>query len=292
MNRTFRFCLISIATFSFLVINLQNISYLYQHEVENKLDTDKNLTYNTHAAFSEVDYSKALDNLGINLHPGSSYKEESKSSESSLNHCKALAYQTLASLPDDHREHLQHLTLYFAEGRRGLGGGSTVILRCSDVTDKELVSVFVHEMGHIVDTGLYTGTHTAGKSEFTDGKIPVYNDDLSLRFYRISWENEKEMKLDAQKLDFVTGYAMTNPFEDFAETYNFYIIHGAAFRELALYNRQLWRKYMFMKYYVFKGNEFDNGLYTPDKYFTRNYDSTVLNYDMDKFLNTRKLVSL
>lgn len=292
MKQTFRFYLLTVITFLFLVINLQNISHLYQPEFENKLDENKQFTYNSHAASSEVIYSKAFDRLGIKLHPGSSYKEDSRSSESSLTHCKALAYQTLVSLPDDHREHLQHLTLYFAEGRRGLGGGSTVILRCSDVTDNELMSVFVHEMGHVVDTGLHTGSYWAGKSEFIDGNVPVYNDDLSLRFYRISWVNEKEMKRDAQKTDFVTGYAMTDPFEDFAETYNFYILHGAQFREMTVYNRQLWRKYMFMKYYIFEGKEFDNDPYTEVDYFTRNYDSTVLKYDTSSFLDSRKLVSL
>lgn len=291
MNRTFRFYLLILLAFSFLVINLQNISYLYQHEVGNNLDRDDELKYNVHAAFSEVDYSKALDNLGINLHPGSSYKKESKSSESSLNYCKALVYRTLVSLPDDHRGHLQHLTLYFADGRRGLGGGSTVILRCSDVTNKELVSVLVHEMGHVVDTGLYTGTPRAGRSEFMDGNIPVYNDDLSLRFYRISWENETRMRPGAQKTDFVTGYAMTNPFEDFAETYNFYILHGNRFRQMAMYNNQLWRKYMFMKYYIFRGIEFDNDSSVEVDYFTRNYDSTILDYDINSFFGSSELIA-
>ena len=32
---------------------------------------------------------------------------------------------------------------------RGLGGGDTIYLRCNNVSDHELVGVFVHEMGHI-----------------------------------------------------------------------------------------------------------------------------------------------
>lgn len=285
MKQTFRFYLLTVLTFAFLVINLQNISHLYQHDFDNKLDSGESYTYNNHAASREVNYSRALDRLGIELHPGSSYNKNSRSSESSLNHCKALTYQTLVSLPDDHREHLQHLTLYFAEGRRGLGGGSTVILRCSDVTDKELMSVFVHEMGHVVDTGLHTGNYRSGRSEFMDGNMPIYKNDLSLRFYRISWVDDKTLKPDARKEDFVTGYAMTDPFEDFAEAYNFYILHGSQFRKMAEFNRQLWRKYMFMKYYIFEGKEFDNDPYTEIEFFTRNYDSTVLNYDLNEFLS-------
>lgn len=292
MKKALRFYLLSFGIFLFFVINLQNIYAFNQDNFSNNLALINADTYNSHAASNEDLYANALDTLGLNLHPGTSYKAESVSSQGSLNHCKALVYQTLTSLPEEHAEHLSHLTLYFADGRRGLGGGSTVILRCSDVTDKELSSVLVHEMGHVVDTGLYTGNSWTGKSEFMDGNYPIYNDDLSLRFYRISWEDEETLKFGARESSFVTQYAMTDPFEDFAETYNFYVLHGEQFRQMAEYDRNLMRKYLFIKYYIFEGEEYDNDPYTEVQPFTRTYDATVLNYDQNSFIKTKRIASL
>lgn len=277
--------------------NQQNISAFYQDNFKNSLEAEESKTYNNHAASNEEHYANALDSLGIRLYPGSTYTKDDRSTQGSLNHCKALVYQTLMSLPEEHREYLQHLTLYFAEGRRGLGGGSTVILRCSNVDDAELSSVLVHEMGHIVDTGLETGNKWSGKSEFVDGKVPIYNDDTSLRFYRISWENSEKLRSDASQTNFVTGYAMTDPFEDFAETYNFYILHGKQFKEMGKYDKNLRRKYIYMKYFVFEGQEFDFDPYTTiakEDVGKRNYDSTVMSYDQETFLRSegRKIATL
>lgn len=292
MKKALRFYLLSFGIFLFFVINLQNISAFDQDNFVNDLASIGADTYTSHAASIEDSYANALETLGLHLHPGTSYKAESESSISSLNHCKSLVYQTLVSLPEEHREHLQHLTLYFANGRRGLGGGSTVILRCSDVSDKELSSVLVHEMGHVVDTGLYTGDSWYGKSEFMDGNLPVYNNDLSLRFYRINWEDSETLKPGARESNFVSRYAMTDPFEDFAETYNFYILHGKQFKEMAEYDRSLMRKYLFMKYYIFQGQEYNNDPYTTVEPFTRTYDATVLNYDQNSFIKTKRIASL
>lgn len=275
-----------IGIFMLFVINFQNISAFHQYNFEENVDESNGDEYTTHAASIEEHYANQLDTLGLRLYPGSSFSSNDRSTPSSLNHCKALVYQTLTSLPEEHREHLQHLTLYFAEGRRGLGGGSTIILRCSDVTDKELVSVLVHEMGHIADTGYETGDVWAGKSEFMDGQIPIYNNDKSLRFYRISWENETTLKEDVKKTNFVTGYAMTDPFEDFAETYNYYVLHGQQFKQMAKYDKTLRRKYIYMKYFVFEGQEFNFDPYTEGNKVARNYDSTLLNYDHETFLRS------
>jgi len=292
MKKALRFYLLSFGFFLFFVINLQNISVLNQDTFLKNVATIEADQYTYHAASSEDSYAKALETLGLHLYPGTSYKKESASSLSSLNHCKSLAYQTLVSLPKEHRAHLKHLTLYFAKGRRGLGGGSTIIVRCSNVSDKEFSSVLVHEMGHVVDTGLYTGNSWYGKSEFMDGSLPIYNDDLSLRFYRIDWKTENELRESAKESNFVSKYAMTDPFEDFAETYNFYVLHGKQFREMAEFDRNLMRKYLFVKYYIFKGQEFDNDPYTKVQPFTRTYDATVLNYNEKSFIKTKTLASL
>jgi hypothetical protein len=92
------------------------------------------------------------------------------------------------------------------------------------------------------------------------------------------------MNVNSQDLDFVTGYAKTDPFEDFAETYNFYLLHGAQFKEMAKTNKQILRKYLYMKYYIFAGKEYNNDPYTSVLTAARYYDSTRLTYDPGKFV--------
>lgn len=262
-----------------------NTSTVLNQYVQNKyLAQTKLIEYNQPAASDEQHYSSQLESLGITLHPGTDFTPESKSSPSSLNHCKALVYKTLESLPPQPVKKLQSLTLYFSkDGRRGLGGGSTIILRCQNVTDMELVGVLVHEMGHIQDTGVMMGTSEAGKSEFNDGTTPIYNDDPSLGFYRLSFKNEKTLRTDATDLDFVSGYSKSDPYEDFAETYAYYILHGNEFRTLAYTNSTLAAKYDYLKNNVFNGKEYFNGDDKNVEVLDRHYDVTVLPYDLSKF---------
>jgi hypothetical protein len=251
---------------------------------ENKmLAESKYIEYNSSASLGEEDYAQKLDTLQITLHPGTDYTPESKSSPSSLKHCKSLVYRTLKSLPSKSVSELKNLTLYFADdGRRGLGGSNTVILRCSSVTDEELVSVLVHEMGHVTDTGAINGSAAGGISSFYDGSNPVYGDDPSLEFYTLDFKDDKTLKRTATEWDFVSGYAMTDPFEDFAESYAYYVLHGNEFRSLAETNSVLQKKYEFLKNKVFNGKEYFNGSAKADA-SVRHYDVTVLPYDMNKF---------
>ena len=251
------------------------------------------IEYNHPAArprvLDENHYAAKLDGLNLHLEAAAGANGNSKPDVRSLNHCKSLAYRTLASLPQVTVKHLQNLTLSFNnDDRRGLGGGSTIILRCSNVTDNELVGVLVHEVGHIADTGVLQGNFLAGASEFKDGTNAIYNDDASLDFYRLSFLDEKTIRPNAQAVDFVSGYAMSDPFEDFAETYNYYILHGEEFRKLAKMNEILQKKYAFLKIRVFNGKEFANGNNSGDgskavSYVSREYDTTVQPYVLKKF---------
>lgn len=236
---------------------------------------------------SDISFQEKLEGLGVTLHPGTNFAEDSVYNPISELHCSSLVYRVLTLIPEETADHLTDLTFYFNDtGRRGLGGGSTIILRCQNVSDQELVSVFMHELGHIVDTGILKGNFWAGESEFMDGKNAVYNDDLSLEFYRISYQDEKTLKANVTNLDFVSGYAMNDPFEDFSESYNFYVLHGDDFRYLAVSNESLEKKYQFFKNHIFEGVEFDlkDGLQVGDD-GNRSYDSTLLHYDLDKFLD-------
>jgi hypothetical protein len=147
------------------------------------------------------------------------------------------------------------------------------------------VGVLVHELGHIMDTGVLKGNFWTGESEFHDGKNAIYNDDPSLDFYRISFQDEKKLNKGVSGIDFVTGYAMTDPFEDFAETYNYYLLHGESFRELAKHNQSLAQKYDFMKEKVFAGKEFTfEDTLSFDSVNSRTYDSTIIGFNLQKFL--------
>jgi hypothetical protein len=251
---------------------------------KNYLAESAVIDYNGSAGFSDESYAENLEEMGISLHPGTDYDPGSKSSPSSLKHCKSLVYRTLRSLPKEPVKRLKNLTLYFKdEGRRGLGGGGTVILRCQNMEDEELVGVLVHEMGHIMDTGVMNGTQKSGYSGYMDGGNPVYKDDSSVDFYSLSFSDELTLKEEASDLDFVSGYAMSDPFEDFAESYAYYILHGDEFRVMAKDNEVLQEKYDYLKTRVFNGKEYYNGDVEAVRTYERQYDVTVLPYDLDKF---------
>ena len=146
-----------------------------------------------------------------------------------------------------------------------------------DKNNKEIISVIIHELGHVVDLGGLTGTYSNNPqniSEFHDGALQFYNDDLSLLFYNISW-TPKSPKADSTTLDFVGGYARYDMFEDFAESFVLYINHGKYFKALALQNKKLRNKYVFFKYYIFNGKEFNTGE-IPDNLLVRSWDITQL----------------
>jgi hypothetical protein len=79
-------------------------------------------------------------------------------------------------------------------------------------------------------------------------------------------------------LDFVSGYGMTNPFEDFAECHNMYQYHRDVFAYLASTSAILQRKY-----------DYFNDLYQA-KYLSANFnptDLTALDVDVRVWDTTR-----
>ena len=267
----------------FIGLNNANSSFLNNLILKKDLARSKLIEYNVTAGNSEARYAEWLREMGISLHPGTVYPPESINSASSLKHCESLVYRTLKSLPQDNVSGLKNLTFSFnRDGRRGLGGGGTIILRCQGMEEKELVAVFVHEMGHVTDTGVMNGSPASGNSAFVDGNKPVYNDDPSVEFYSIDFNSNSEIKSEASELDFVSGYAMTDPFEDFAESYAYYVLHGDEFRELIKSNVALRKKYDYLKTQVFNGKEYFNGAGKVNTN-VRQYDVTVLPYDLQKF---------
>lgn len=236
-------------------------------------------------------YSKKLAALGINLRPGTEHRSDSKSTVQTSRRCRSLVYQTLAKLPAAHRKELKELTLFYTkDGRRGLGGSGSIVLRCLNVTDAELVSVLVHEIGHLVDGGHLGGSYTDGVENFSgfyDFDDPVAANDPSAYFYSIAWTNESVQKAEVSEIDFVSMYAMSDPFEDFAETYTYFRLHGGEFRKLMQSSVELQKKYEFMKHYVFYGQEFGDANEDREDIdiWERGYDATIVPFPLRSFLS-------
>lgn len=186
---------------------------------------------------------------------------------------------TFQKFPDKFYAPLKFLTLKTGkDGPRGLAGNNTMILRVSGMPTSELVGVAVHELGHVVDLGMLIGSGVQG-SAFKDGASMIAVDDPSVQFYRISWNNEHEKSSNSDQ-DFVSGYAMSDAFEDFAETFNYYVLHGVDFIQLAQKNTALAKKYAFMKDIVFEGKEFTDGSSVASLSHTaRSWDTTILPYN-------------
>ncbi|UFX82969.1 putative zinc-binding metallopeptidase [Candidatus Absconditicoccus praedator] len=146
-------------------------------------------------------------------------------------------------------ETIRNINVTQKSGRRGYAGHHNIMMNIQSIPNEiEFMEVFVHELGHIIDLGVLRGSGGNKHTAFTEfGEEVFYEDDPSLSFYSISWEDENTRKASARREDFVGGYAMTNPFEDFAETVNMYINHYGAFRQMANYSTNLRRKFMFME---------------------------------------------
>lgn len=195
--------------------------------------------------------------------------------------------KVIQKLPYEHTETLKHIVLdYDPKAHRGLGGKSLIILRAVDMTKEEFNGVLIHEIGHNADLGYLSETDKKMTSEFKDGNKIIYQGDPSLDFYRISWNNDEERKKSASNLDFVSGYALNDPFEDFAESYVYYVLHNKKFKSLTQTSPALLAKYQFMRDIVFEGKEYDTGEYITENLWRRPWDITVLSYNLGHFLNT------
>lgn len=192
--------------------------------------------------------------------------------------------QALMKVPKDHAETVSSITLdYSASAHRGLGGGSLIILRGVNMESEELVGVLIHELAHNVDYGYLDAIQTTQVSDFKDGKETLYESDPSVDFYRLSWESNTAQKAGVSEIDFVSTYAMSDPFEDFAETYTYYRLHNRDFQAMAATSEILQAKYDFMKNTVFNGEVFDMGDGEVDVN-ERVWDTTVLPYDLNAFM--------
>lgn len=141
-------------------------------------------------------------------------------------------------------------------------------------TDEEFLSVLIHEFAHYFDI------YSLEKTTFGD---------TSQKFYDISWQSVTTIKPWLDVSDFVSGYSMTNWYEDFAETYTYYIFHNEDFLIKAQDSKILAQKYIFMKDYVFKDGMFLREDFSLDSEIEPYYwDITKISFDVKKFLQYMK----
>lgn len=147
---------------------------------------------------------------------------------------KKLATAVLNALPSC-RDHLKNFSiLYSGATRRGLGGKTTIILDGS-VSDSEFVALLVHECGHVIHGNLL-GTTKATPSTFKDGGDIFWNDSPMVAFWKVSWTNATTKNANAKDADFVSGYAKSDVFEEFSETFTAYVLQRDMLQERAKTN--------------------------------------------------------
>jgi hypothetical protein len=145
---------------------------------------------------------------------------------------------------------LSHLSLYKDNSdRRGSAGHTTVKINSKKIpTSREYREVLTHELSHVIDLGVLVGNQTSKNYDFTEfGKVMRSTDDPSISFYQLSRLTETTRRREASFKDFVSGYAMKNIYEDFAESQNLRFNHNLLFQELAKNNPIIAKKYDYFK---------------------------------------------
>lgn len=139
--------------------------------------------------------------------------------------------------------------------------------------EKESFAVFLHELWHYID--LY--------------HFKKYDDyDMSHEFYSISWDTTKVMKAGMTQLDFVSWYAASNSYEDFSESFLYFILHNRDFEAKAEENSILKKKYDFFANVLFVGGEFQKSDFSVDPGKSYNRDTTKIDFSLENFLEYLK----
>lgn len=225
---------------------------------------------------------------------------------------KWLLLKSMSLYPEKHLKNLQGLTIKNMPqfpvraliALRIAGGGSQIklnmnpvefpletgfkcgtALECTQVTDgtvnRQVVAVLLHELGHVTDLG----PSTAGKSKsinkaFSDGPYKIPEDDPSIGFYSICFASSRKLApKKCTRNDFVSQYAKSEAFEDFAESMNVYITDNRNFYKKAKKYPKLMEKYEFIKNNIFDGKEFALPAGEMGNLLTT-YDSTLRRFDI------------
>lgn len=152
---------------------------------------------------------------------------------------------------------------------RGRIKGRAISLSSSVVRDSEFLKLFIHELGHFVDIYVFNN---------------LLNKDVSQDFYAISWQNPTTKRAWQKQQNFVSGYSATSQYEDFAESFVFYIFHNRVFEERALRDDMVRQKYLFFQTYVFPQWTFTDTDFSVGKIPSYTWDTTKLPISLQKYL--------
>lgn len=145
------------------------------------------------------------------------------------------------------RNTVSQINIYEHPKDRRWSAGATVVKINTQKIDniREFWEVWTHEVwGHILDIWAIDDKSKPLHETFTEfGKPTFWLKDWSLKFYSVSRLDEKTRKKDSSYKDFVSGYAMRDIFEEFAEFANAWINHHDLLVEMTKTNEKLKIKY-------------------------------------------------
>lgn len=158
----------------------------------------------------------------------------------------------------------------FQREPRGRMKDARVVLSPYIALDTEFIKLFAHELAHYIDIYVF---------------IPGWGmSDASEDFYHISWQSSTTKHSGQSVHDFVSGYAATNQYEDFAESFVFYVFHNATFADRALKNESLRQKYLFFANSVFPGKSFQGSDFSIGRVPAYSWDTTKIPFSLQKYL--------
>jgi hypothetical protein len=152
---------------------------------------------------------------------------------------------------------------------RGRMQARKISLSAGVTRDAEFLKLFVHELAHFIDIYRLTG----------DSRT-----DPSYLFYRISWRDVTTKLAWQKQRNFVSGYAATNQYEDFAESLVFYIFHNRVFEERAMRDDIMREKYLFFQTHIFPTGVFSDTNFSLGKVPAYLWDTTRLPISLQKYL--------
>ncbi|MBC7503527.1 hypothetical protein H7169_00990 [Candidatus Gracilibacteria bacterium] len=153
---------------------------------------------------------------------------------------------------------------------RGRMQDARIILSPYIVRDTEFTKLFVHEMAHYIDIYSFFLTKEGG--------------DISDEFYHISWQKPTVKRSSEETMDFVSGYAASNQYEDFAESFVFYVFHNATFADRAIRSESLRLKYLFFMNFVFPMGSFQGTDFSIGRVPSYLWDTTKVPFSLQKYL--------
>ena len=147
--------------------------------------------------------------------------------------------------------------------------GRSITLSASIEKDAEFLKLFVHELAHFVDIYVL---------------MWLWSKDPSKEFYQISWESSTTKRAWQKSQNFISGYAATNQYEDFAESFVFYVFHNRTFEDRALRDDIVRQKYLFFQNSVFMSWAFVDSDFSIGKVPSYIWDTTRAPISLQKYL--------